>query len=163
MGPVVAEGRRAARAVCEFHATDEVASYKALHDLAVGVFTLLPHVPIAAFGVNRFSHFQMESDDAWNALGFGLFTRDPWKGVLDDPRMRTVQVESVRGKDTDGVMTATVQPSRSFKTSVFVATNDHYEIGKDATDVGRALDRLEEVFDGSMEHSDAIISRVRGL
>ena len=79
---------------CEFHATDEVASYKTLHDLAVGVFDLLPHVPITAFGVNRFAHFQMESEDAWNALGFSLFSRDRWEGALDDPRMRSLTVEN---------------------------------------------------------------------
>src|SRR3954469_18579267 len=51
---------------CEFHMSDEVASYKRLQDLPLGVFALLPHVPVSAFGINRFAHFQVESEAAWN-------------------------------------------------------------------------------------------------
>lgn len=56
---------------CSF-AIDEVPSVKALHDLAAGVFELLPHTPVTAFGVNRCAHFAMESEDAWHSLGFSL-------------------------------------------------------------------------------------------
>lgn len=148
---------------CEFAASDEVASVKALHDLAAGVFSLLPHVPLTAFGVNRFAHFQLESEVAWHDLGFGLFTREPWEGVLDDARMRTVQVQSMRADEQDGAMIVTVQPSAQFKTAVFVATNDHYDVDADARDADAALSRLKEVFDRSMQHPDEIIERVRGL
>lgn len=148
---------------CELHASDEVASFRALEDLAQGVFTLLPHVPVTALGINRFVHFQVESEDAWNKLGFNLFTREPWEGVLDDPRMRTVQVESYRGEDRDGVITVTVQPSTQFKTAVYVTTNDHYVIDKDAVDAEAALARLNKVFDASMERSEKLIERVREI
>src|SRR4051794_29982478 len=51
---------------CDFEASDEVASVRALLDVANGAFTLLPHVPVRAFGINRFVHFAMESEEAWN-------------------------------------------------------------------------------------------------
>jgi hypothetical protein len=148
---------------CEFTASDEVASFATLNDLAQGVFSLLSHVPLTAFGVNRFVHFQMESEDAWHDLGFSLFRPDPWAGVLDDARMRTVQVQSRRPNNEDGAMIVTVQPSAQFTNAVFVATNDHYDINAKAADADEALTRLAEVFEQSLERSDEIIERVRGL
>jgi hypothetical protein len=148
---------------CEFSATDEVASFGALNDLAQGAFSLLSHVPLTAFGINRFVHFQMESEDAWHALGFSLFQPDPWAGVLDDARMRTVQVQSKRIDDGDGAMIVTVQPSAQFTHAVFVSTNDHHDVNKDATDAEEAMTRFAQVFERSLAHSEQIIDRVRGL
>ena len=148
---------------CEFHATDEIASFKGLHDIADGVFSLLPHVPLSSFGVNRFAHFQLESEDAWNRLGFSLFTREPWEGVLGDARMRTVQVQSQRADEVDGAFTVTVQPSTQFKTAVFVSTNDHYVVDPNAAGAQEALDRVAQVFDRSVDHSGAVIEQVRAL
>ena len=36
---------------CEFNATDEVTSFRALVDIAVGTFTMLPHVPLTPHGL----------------------------------------------------------------------------------------------------------------
>lgn len=146
---------------CDFNATDEAASFHALVDLAVGTFTLLPHVPVTAFGVNRFAHFQMESEKAWNALGLSLFVRKPWEDVIEDPRMLTVQVQAYEADDSGGRMAATVQPSARFRNAVFVSTNDHY--AQDAEDARDALDLLQRVFERSIEHSAAIIDRIRAL
>jgi hypothetical protein len=60
-------------------------------------------------------------------------------------------------------MTVTVQPTLQFKTAVFVATNDHYAVDEKATEARPAMDRMTEVFDESIERSDAIVDRVRRL
>jgi hypothetical protein len=149
---------------CELHASDEAPSFKALHDLAVGIFALLPHTPVTAFGINRSVHFQMESEEAYTGLGFKLFNTEPWDGVLSDTRMRTLQVEDrPDGPEGNVVMSVTVQPSAVFKRSIFVATNDHYSIDPDAADSVGAMDKLDEVFDASLQHSDQLIERVRSL
>jgi len=105
----------------------------------------------------------METEQAYNDLGFGLFVHEPWEGVIDDPRMLTVQVQAFEVDDSGGRMTATVQPSGQFKNSVFVATNDHYAQDPETADAAKALDVLQRVFDRSIEHSAAIIDRVRSL
>lgn len=147
---------------CDFEASEDVASVRALLDVANGAFSLLPHVPIQAFGINRYVHFQMENEAAWHKLGFGLFNADLWADVVDDARLKTLQVESRRPEKPQDVLTATVQPSAQFKNAVFVTTNDHYDIGEDA-DADAALSRLGEVFDESLEHASRIIDHIRAF
>jgi hypothetical protein len=150
---------------CELHATDEAPSFRVLQDLAGGIFDLLAHTPVTAFGLNRFVHFAMESEAAWNDLGLNLFTHQPWAEVLDDPRMRTLQVEDRHGEREDAahITTVTVQPSAIVSRAVFVTTNDHYNIARDATDPIDAIAKLDEVFDGTLERAGEIIERVRAL
>lgn len=148
---------------CELHATDAVTSFGALADLAEGLFSLLPHTPITAFGINRYAHIEMESDDAWNELGFSLFTRDLWDAVIDDPRMLTVQVQAYAADNYGGKMTATVQSSQIYRRAVFVATNDHYARPDDDRGASNAIGLLREVFPVSIDHSAKIIEKIRGL
>lgn len=150
----------------ELVANEEVGSIRLLLDLALGIFKLLPHTPITAFGVNSFVHFEIESDDEWHNIGFKLFDKTPWEGVLADPRMRTVQIESMRPDQTDpkqGATTVTVQPSNAFPQSVFVSVNDHFALGDEPQDPRDGLELLQECFDGSLERSQTVIEHVRGL
>jgi hypothetical protein len=96
-------------------------------------------------------------------LGFHLFTQEPWRDVIDDPRMLTVQIQAYATDDSGGRMTATVQPSGLFKNSVFVATNDHYTVEPDVADASDAMALLRSVFDESVEHSASVIERARRL
>src|SRR5829696_7901521 len=43
--------------------------YGPLRDLAAAIFTVLPHTPISALGLNRQFHFKMPSRDAWHVVG----------------------------------------------------------------------------------------------
>src|ERR1700679_813435 len=40
-----------------------------LRDLALGVFKILEHTPLTAFGMNRVQRFQMASTEKWHAFG----------------------------------------------------------------------------------------------
>lgn len=146
----------------EMQATSEAPSYKALLDLALGIFDLLPHVPVTGFGINRFAHFEVESVAAFDAIGYGFFSRDVWNGVLEDPRMRTVQVEDRHGKneEPERITTVTVQPSTLGPRTVFVGTNDHFPFSPDTTASRKAVEKLVEYFDLVLREAEEIIDHV---
>lgn len=149
----------------EFHASDEVTSPKLLLDLVLSVFDLLPHVPISAFGINRSVHFGVESREAFDAIGYHLFSRDAWQGALDDPRMRTVQIEQRHGdmEKPEWITTVTVQPSGQDPQAVFVAVNDHFPFYDGSLDGIETTAKLVEVFDDRLAAAAALIDHVRAL
>src|ERR1700735_4210479 len=59
-----------------------------LRDLAVGIFTILPHTPVEILGMARIFHYKMPSPEAWHNVGNQLAPKDPWNSILDTPGLR---------------------------------------------------------------------------
>lgn len=148
----------------ELHASDEAPSPKALVDLASGIFDLLPHIPVGAFGINQYVHFSVETREAYDAIGFRLFNREVWEGVLENPRMRAVAIENRHGDfdHPNRITTVNVQPSTVTKQAVFVTTNDHFP-RKEVGEAAESVQKLKEVFDDVMRDAGSLIDHVRML
>jgi hypothetical protein len=151
---------------CELTASDAVGSERMLLDLAVGTFELLSETPITKLGINRMLHFQIASEDEWHALGWRLLPPDPWREVLDDPRMTDASVQSRRTSGPAGTTFVTVQPSVVIHQGVFVSVNDDFPIESEPDEIqgaGRAIELLGEVWDDSTTRSKAILEVVKCL
>jgi hypothetical protein len=112
-------------------------------------------------GINLYFHFQMPSVDYWHKIGHALAPKEPWKGVLDHPGMRSVWMESPRSDGYTGKINVWVEPSVQIQTGLFVSVNDHYEVPqpdskadpKQPQGATQIIDILEKVWNESLARS----------
>ncbi|MBN2497432.1 MAG: hypothetical protein JXR96_22765 [Deltaproteobacteria bacterium] len=140
-------------------ATGDVSFYDSLRDLMYGTFTLLSHTPIIKMGINREFHFQMPSEDEWNAVGDRLVPKDGWKRVLERPGMESITIQGARTDGRLGFVRVRVEPSRHVQPfGVFVEVNDHYEVTDPETVEGcrELVDTMVDVWSESLERAEQI-------
>lgn len=108
-----------------------------LRDLAVGIFSLLPHTPVRAIGLNFMAHYKLSKDDDWHRLGDTLVPKTVWRELYKDEKlnigMADVTVLVQEGKREEGPTSGalkrlSVQPSAKVKNGVYFALNDHHPI-----------------------------------
>ena len=124
-------------------ATVEEGFYEVLRDLVIGIFELLNHTPVTAFGINRDFHYQLESEKAWHKLGDRLTPKGEWQKILNQPGMRSLVIEGKRPDNLEGYTQVKVEPSPRAPSSVYVEINDHYDLASSKT--GKSADRLTEI------------------
>ncbi|HEX5394347.1 MAG TPA: hypothetical protein VFW68_13775 [Rhodocyclaceae bacterium] len=118
--------------------TSKGALTPALADLAIGIFTLLPHTPITAIGLNFLAHFRMSSIEEYHRVGDSLAPKNMWMQLypeqkvsagLQDLTIKIQQTNDERNVASPNEKKITVQPSTKVPTGIFLSYNDHRVIG----------------------------------
>ena len=134
------------------------ASFKILRDIAIGTFVLLHYTPIRAIGLNRDFHFQMESKEVWHKFGDKIAPKDFWADILEKPGTRLLRMEGVRTDGYKGYIRVDASPSERVHPGVYIAVNDHYQVGEPDTVKGayEALEIIKAHWETSLERSKNI-------
>jgi hypothetical protein len=146
--------------------TEDASAVEALRDLVAGAFGVLSHTPISAMGLNRSTHHEMPTADAWNELGHRLLPKAPWEGVLASPGTRSIMVEGRRPDNRQGFIRAIFEPSNVVPQGVFQMVNDHYQFssGDPKTNIraSEAIQVLAEAWEESLNRAQAIADHILG-
>lgn len=111
--------------------TNSPAHFNPLRDLAIGIFTLLPHTPVHAVGFNKFFDYEMPSEDTWHSLGHSLAPKETWNAILDAPGLRTVTIEGRRKNVEDsGIVKIKVESfsSEVIRFGVHIEVNEEFRV-----------------------------------
>jgi hypothetical protein len=109
--------------------TMDATRFDMIRDLFVGMFTLLPHTPIAAIGINPGAHFPTPSAASWHRVGNALAPKeDVWNALFDQPGMQSLTILAQRSGEWAGPTRATVEPSMRLPNGLFVGVNYHYDL-----------------------------------
>lgn len=114
-------------------------SYAAqIQDLVVHIFTLLPHTPIKACGINPAAHFRVGSMQYWHKIGHTLAPKEQiWKELFEQPGMRSLIIEAPQGGEFGGEFNITVEPSPKYPPcGIVVRSNRHYALPVDMVHAG---------------------------
>jgi hypothetical protein len=130
--------------------TLDIDEFERVRDAASGLLRTLTQSPIGALGINRESHFRIDSPDRWHAIGDALTPKKIWEDHLLLPGMRSVAVTGARPDRWQGRVTVQVEPSMRVPQGVFVAYNDHFML-QEAT--SKSSDRAGWVLDEPVEAS----------
>ncbi len=136
-------------------------AYELLRDLVVSTFRLRSTTPVRAMGLNREFHFRMPTEDAAHAVGHTLAPKKPWAGILDEPGLRSLQMQGKRPDSRNGYVLVRLDPSPEIVPGIYVHVNDHFEFNP--PDGARAIDTLESVWRESLERSYQIASALVNL
>jgi hypothetical protein len=109
--------------------TEDPSHEPILRDVVLGTLSILEHTPLKAIGLNLDTIFEMESEEAWNALGDRLVPKHDWGNVIESPGMRQVIVEGKRSDCRADRIHIRVQPTAS--KCVLFAVNQHYQLDTD--------------------------------
>jgi hypothetical protein len=99
-----------------------------LRDLAAGIFKLLEHTPLTAFGFNGSRHYKMPSETEYTSLGYHFAPVQPWRGIISRPALRSLTEEGNRNDKTGEVDNITLEPSIKYAHGVFIRANRHFEM-----------------------------------
>lgn len=130
--------------------------YAALRDLCAGIFDLLPHTPITAFGINRQFHFSMPSIEAWHSIGHRLAPKDAWNPIMEKPGLRSMTIQGLRKQIDPGILYIKVEPSLRINPGVFVEVNEEFRPSDDRQTQGAGWVRkpLNDHWDVIMNFSE---------
>lgn len=121
----------------QFSITSKGAVGPNLMDLAVGIFSLLPHTPVSALGMNFMAHYRMDNEDEYHKVGDVLAPKAPWYEQYD-PKTSYAGLESItvrihpfargeKNNQTDS-KNITLQASAEVPGGIFMMMNDHHDI-----------------------------------
>ena len=146
--------------------TGDPIAFSRVQDLAIGTLRLLPHTPVTAIGINRRIHWGLNDEAHWHKIGHALAPKDGvWNGLLENPGMRSLRIQSPSGQETrhPGNITVTVEPSRVVRPGLYVAVNLEFrcnseESGLDSAGVARDVVLAEwDVAEGWADKASAKI------
>lgn len=139
--------------------TQDPTMYQPIRDLALGTFQILEHTPIRAFGFNKDQHFKIASVEEWHTLGDYFAPKAAWENILAKPGLRTLAIQGKRdGCDADMILVR-VEPSSQVPQGIYIAVNEHYEIGKESSakfgdPIKAFLDTLQSAWDSFLSYCD---------
>lgn len=106
----------------------------AVRDLAVGIFTLLPHTPLTAIGLNYLSHWKIFQATDLHKIGDVYAPKEIWREVLPDmePGTNDVTIKYEYNKRGDprtskDEVKITIQPSVQIPQGVYLSMGWHYQ------------------------------------
>jgi len=151
----------------QFSLTSKDALSPAIKDLAVGIFQLLSHTPVAAVGLNFMAHFKISSEDEYHKLGDKLAPKDLWNKLYPEGSaglaelsiriQSTPRGELLKTKDEKRI---SLQPSNKFKLGVLLSYNDHHDVTvADEQDIRPAelvVSIIEKQWDAAWEDSSRV-------
>ena len=142
--------------------------YGPLRDLVAGMFTILPHTPVTALGMNRNFHFEMSSVDTWHALGHLLAPKEFWNPILEAPGLRSMQIQGRRKEEKDGgVVLVKAEPSVRIQPGLFVEVNEEFKpLDKEKSESEGASwvpQCLASHWDSILEFSESVASNLLSL
>ena len=134
-------------------ATNVEADKLRLRDLVCGIFSSLPHTPVAALGINRIVHHEMPSAESFHRIGDTLAPKDFWQRHLKEPGLKSLAILGRRTDDRPGEINVFVRPILEQKNIVEISYNSHFQfppksLGKDVVPLldGRIEATLKEGF-----------------
>jgi len=136
-----------------------------LKDLAIGIFSSVTRSSITAIAINYEAHFEIPTQDAWHKFGHLLTPKECWKGILDSPGMRNIQMQGARSDKLGGSINVSVQPSVKMspgKFGVYILVNDHVDKDTDL-ETFDAVDALTTIWKQSIDRSKNIASALMKL
>jgi hypothetical protein len=78
-------------------------------------------------GLNRETHYKLDSRDKWHALGDRLAPKEPWRDLIKGrPGLRQLVIMGLREENSTVQLNVSVEPSLRVDPGVFVRTNEHY-------------------------------------
>jgi len=131
-----------------------------LRDLVLGTFSLLRFTPIKKMGINRDTHFQVDSEEKWHSVGNKLAPKDLWQEILERPGMISLTMEGNQKRDgLEGFIRVKIEPSARIPMGVFFSVNDHFEFKETDASVGSdtVISILREYWEKSYKRSERII------
>jgi hypothetical protein len=97
-----------------------------LRDLVTGIFKLLEHTPVTAFGFNGMRHYKMPSEAEYRNLGYHFAPKDKWKGIISRPALRSMTEEGNRNDLTGQIDNITLEPSLRVQNGIYIRENRHF-------------------------------------
>lgn len=117
--------------------TSNISQAARLQDLLIQIFTLLPHTPITACGINPAVHYLVGGADYWHKIGHTLAPKElVWNGLVEQPGMQSLTIKAPRKGEFPGEINVTVEPSAKFSPGLFVRSNSHYVLPADSVHAG---------------------------
>lgn len=111
----------------------------AVKDLTNGMLSLLEHTPVSQFGINRSMHFRVESEENRQTIGDRLAPKDPFEGLVENPRMLSLKVIGERPGNPRAKLHLQVEPSSKLRVGVLVASNEHYDFQEAEADLNEVM------------------------
>lgn len=119
--------------------TSNISQSARLQDLLLNIFTLLPHLPVTACGINPGAHYALSDTGYWHKIGHTLAPKDLiWNELFEKPGMQSLIIKALQGGDFPGEMNVTVEPSAKFSQGIFIKANRHFSILSEAIHSGAA-------------------------
>lgn len=157
----------------QFSITSKGPLTPAIVDLAKGAFSILPHTPIQAIGLNFYGHYAM-SEDEFYRIGDVLAPKEIWKRVFPQQDMTaglgdlTIKIQHTPTGRTPVDMDEKrirLQPSDRIRFGVLFSYNSHYQMtesklnGRPSAEVaaGIVAEDWQRCWDDSVRVFDAVI------
>jgi hypothetical protein len=137
----------------------------ALKDLLVGIFTLLPHTPVTAIGLNSIAHYRIGTTADYHMIGDVLAPKEIWNTFYPESKRQNVGLESItmvinpseRGVPTaatDRVKRITLSPSDKIKSNgIQIFLNDHFPILPEKSSKVSSCDMLLDITENHWQSS----------
>lgn len=136
--------------------TNQDSHRELLIELVLGTFILLGHTPVSAMGINTDAHYQLPSEDEWNALGDLLAPKEGWD-ILENPGLQSLTMQGNRPDSHSGYIHVLVQPSRTVSCGLYVRVNDHFDTKKnEGAGAHDAMEILKNEWAASLSRSESI-------
>lgn len=132
-----------------------------LKDLAVGIFSILGHIPVTAVGLNFLAHFKIQSHDFYHFFGdqlapkeiwYGVFPRDDYHAGLDSLVIKvepaTAMKEAPKIRDAKNI---TVSHSKRFTQAIQFVFNNHFDISGRGSELGTSADATAKIVEESWQ------------
>lgn len=141
----------------------------ALKDLAVGIFQLLPHVPVSAIGLNFMGHYKIHTYDDYHKFGDVFAPKGIWNGLFPDEKVcgllsLTMLVENgKRGqppKNGDQKRVSIQQSTIVDQCGIHLALNDHREAVTISATAGQSSEWAAKVIQDDWDESWTDSSRI---
>ncbi|MBF0401503.1 MAG: hypothetical protein HQL90_12125 [Magnetococcales bacterium] len=133
-----------------------------LKNLVLGTFRLLSHTPLRQMGINYTARIQFKDALDWHCFGHFMLPKSPWTGLLSNPGMRAVSVESARKDDMTGWVVINVTPVQGVANKAEILVNDHCECPHDrqSDSTGFFLEIIEREYGPVLDRSKALVEKV---
>lgn len=124
----------------QFSLSSKGAISPTMKDLAVEIFSLLPHTPISALGINFMAHYKIQNVDEYYKIGDMLAPKTIWDGINFFSEQSTglenltIRIDPFkRGEKSityqpENIKKVIVQPSLKIIPGIYFAYNDHSNI-----------------------------------
>lgn len=111
-----------------------------LKDIVSGIFSLVPHTPVKALGLNFMAHYKMAHEEDYHKIGDSLAPKTVWHSIFDEASNAaglenlTIRVQPFTRTDKtnkcNDSKAISIQPSGVVPNGVFLTMNDHHDIEK---------------------------------